>query len=302
MRAVLLFNPNATTTDERVRDVIASALSSELDLEVHPTKQRGHATHIAAGAVHAGVDAVFALGGDGTANEALQALAGTGVALGVIPGGGTNVLARALGLPNDPVAATSRLLHCVREGRSRRISLGQAGGRYFSFNAGFGFDAAVVRSVEQHPRLKRRLRQMAFVWLALQEWFAGEDRADPAIEASLPDADPDGPYLIAIVGNLDPYTFLGPRPMRVTPEAGPTTGLDLVAVRPLGTLRLLRIVASVFGSARHVQRPDVDHWHDLRGFTLRAPRPLPLMVDGDYAGEHREVVFRALPDALTVLS
>jgi diacylglycerol kinase family enzyme len=99
VRALLVFNPNATTTDDRVRDVIASALSSATDLEVAPTKQRGHALHLVAGAVHAGVDAVFALGGDGTANEVIQALAGTDVLLGVIPGGGANVFARALGLP-----------------------------------------------------------------------------------------------------------------------------------------------------------------------------------------------------------
>ena len=114
-RALLLFNPNATTTDDAVRDVIASALASAVELSIQPTKQRGHATHLAAGAVHEGVDVVFALGGDGTANEVLQALAGTPVKLGIIPGGGANVFARALGLPNDAVHATSVLLERLRE-------------------------------------------------------------------------------------------------------------------------------------------------------------------------------------------
>src|SRR5690625_1857119 len=159
-RALLIFNPHATTTDDHVRRVIASALASEIDLEVHPTKQRGHATHLAAGAVHDGVDVVFSLGGDGTANEVLQALAGTNVRLGLLPGGGANVFARTLGLPNDPIAATSRLLDALHEGRDRTIGLGRAGTRYFAFNAGFGFDAAVVRHVEQRSRMKRALRQL----------------------------------------------------------------------------------------------------------------------------------------------
>jgi hypothetical protein len=164
VRALLVFNPNATTTDDDVRDVIASALASAIDLTVVPTKQRGHATHLVAGAVHEGVEVVCVLGGDGTANEVIQALAGTDVRLGIIPGGGTNVLARALGLPNDAVHATKIVLDRLRAGQDRCIALGRAGERYFGFNAGFGFDAAVVRHVEQHAgaldvaRLDRELQ------------------------------------------------------------------------------------------------------------------------------------------------
>jgi diacylglycerol kinase family enzyme len=181
VRALLVFNPNATTTDDSVRDVIASALASTVDLEVAATKQRGHATHLVAGAVHEGIDAIFALGGDGTANEVIQALAGTDVRLGIIPGGSTNVLARALGLPNDAVEATAVMLEHLRADRSRSITLGRAGRRYFGFNAGYGFDAAVVRHVEQHPHRKRRLRQGAFLLSVAHEWFAGSrPRRQPA--------------------------------------------------------------------------------------------------------------------------
>ena len=303
MRALLLFNPNATTTDVRVRDVIAAALASEVALEVQPTKQRGHATLIAAGAIHEGIDAIFALGGDGTANEVIQALAGSDVRLGVIPGGGTNVLARALGLPNDAVAATSMLLERLRDGHERAIGLGRANGRYFGFNAGFGFDAAVVRRVEQNPGLKRRLRQAAFVHLALTEWFASEDRAEPTIEVELEDGSrPPGRYAICIVGNTDPYTFLGSRPLHVTPRATFDTGLDLLTIGRTGTAGLLRIVAGVFGSGSHLRRRAVEEHHDLHRFVLRSPAPQPLMVDGDYAGEHRTVLFESVPEALRVLA
>lgn len=302
VRAVLVFNPNATTTDDRVRDVIASALRSQVELEIAPTKQRGHATLIAAGAVHEDVDAVFTLGGDGTANEVLQGLAGTDVAMGVIPGGGANVLARALGLPNDPIAATSIALDHLRAGRHRRIALGQAAGRYFGFNAGFGFDAAVVRLVEQHPGLKRRLRQMAFVALATRAWFTNRDVHAPSIELHLPGETAGRPYGIAIVGNTDPYTYLGARPMRVTPRASFDSGLDLTAIARVRTPALLRIVAQVFSDGQHVDSRHVDHWHDLASFRLTAPVAMPLMVDGDYAGEHTEVEMRSVPRALTVLA
>lgn len=303
MRALLLFNPNATTTDDRVRDVIASALASEVTLDVQATKQRGHATLIAAGAAHEDVDAIFALGGDGTANEVIQALAGTDVRLGIIPGGGANVMARALGLPNDAVAATAELLERLRTGRERVVSLGRANGRYFGFNAGFGFDAAVVRRVEQNARLKRRLRQAAFVQLAVAEWFDSEDRREPTIELVRDDAGGStGPYAICMVGNTDPYTFLGKRPLHVTPHASFETGLDLLTIGRTGTAGLLRIVAGAFRSGSHVRRRGVEEHHDLPGFVLRSPSPQPLMVDGDYAGEHRTVRFESVPRALRVLA
>jgi diacylglycerol kinase family enzyme len=302
LRALLLFNPNATTTDDHVRDVIASALASEIDLDVQPTKQRGHATHIVAGAVHEGVDVVFALGGDGTANEVIQALAGTGVRFGHIPGGGANVFARALGLPNDPVQATAVMLDRLRSRTSRSIGLGRANGRYFGFNAGFGFDAAVVRLVEQNAAMKRRFRQAAFVALALREWFGNEDRQDPPVSIEFEDEGPRGAYGICIVGNTDPYTYLGPRPLHVTPHASFDTGLDLLAIREVSTGALLRILAGVFREGSHLGHRQVEEHHDLARFTLVSPRPQPLMVDGDYAGEHDRVLFEAVPDALRVLA
>lgn len=302
MRAILVFNPNATTTDDRVRDVIASALGSAVDLEVMATKQRGHATHLVAGAVHEGVDAVFALGGDGTANEVLQALAGTDVTLGVIPGGGANVFARALGLPNDAVQATSVLLDALRQGRSRTITLGRAGSRYFGFNAGFGFDAAVIRHVEQHAGAKKLFRQGAFVWSTVSEWIAGAGRTGPTITVQLPDGSTHGPVTISMVANTDPYVFLGSRPMRVLPRADFDLGLDLLTITEASTPRLVSIAAGTFRSSTHLDRPGVTEHHDLPHFTLSADSPQPLMVDGDYAGEHYGVKFTAVPHALRVLS
>ena len=302
LRALLVFNPNATTTDDRVRDVISSALASEVDLEVHATKQRGHATHIVAGAVHEGIDVVFALGGDGTANEVIQALAGTDVILGVIPGGGANVLARSLGLPNDAVPATGMLLDHLRHRRTRRVSLGRAAGRYFGFNAGLGFDAAIVRATEQNVRMKRLLRQGAFVSLGFREWFGGPDRRDPVVYVQLPGGEPRGPYGVTMIGNTDPYTYLGARAFRSTPHASFDGGLDLLGVRPVGTTALLRIIAGAFAEGRHVRSRHCDYWRDLPEFTLTATRPQPLMVDGDYAGEHTSVTFQSVPQALTVLA
>ena len=114
---LLIVNPVARTVSKPTLAVIEKALSADFRLEVSETKERGHANELAAQAVEEGIDLVVVFSGDGTINEAVNALAGTETALGVIPGGATNILARALDLPTDPVEATGVL---IDEGARRR--------------------------------------------------------------------------------------------------------------------------------------------------------------------------------------
>jgi diacylglycerol kinase family enzyme len=160
MRALLVVNPKATTTSERARDVLAHALASEVKLDVVHTTHRDHATELASQAAADGLDLVVALGGDGTVNECVNGILSEGPredlpAFAVVPAGSTNVFARALGLPNSPVEATGVLLQALMEDRRRRVGLGTADGRWFTFNAGLGVDAGAVGRVEA-PRSKGR--------------------------------------------------------------------------------------------------------------------------------------------------
>ena len=157
MRVLVIANPRATATTARQRDVVVHALAADSKLEVEETANRGHAAALACRAMRDGVDVVIALGGDGTVNEVVNGLLTDGVhsqvpALGVIPAGSTNVFARALGLPNDPIEATSVLIDAMTAQRWREIGLGRADQRWFVFAAGFGYDAAVVSAVEGHRR------------------------------------------------------------------------------------------------------------------------------------------------------
>ena len=172
MRALLVVNPNATTTTAAGRDVLAHALASELKLEVLVTRYRGHAAEATAQAVRDGVELLVAHGGDGTVNEVVNGMLrghrrpgrrpprGMPAALAVVPGGSANVFARALGMPRDPVEATAQLLRALGAGRSRLVGLGRADDRWFTFNAGMGWDADVVAAVEQMrvPRAARPRR------------------------------------------------------------------------------------------------------------------------------------------------
>jgi diacylglycerol kinase family enzyme len=121
VRVLLLVNSTASSVTPRGRVVIQKALSADHDVTLAETSRRGHATRLARGAAADGVEVVVALGGDGTLNEAANGLAGTDCALAPLPGGSTNVFARTLGLPNDPIEATGqRCSPRSRPGRSSR--------------------------------------------------------------------------------------------------------------------------------------------------------------------------------------
>ena len=114
-----------------------------------------------------------------------RALAGTAAAIGVLPGGSTNVFARTIGLPNDPVEAAR---HAGRRASppatSHPIGLGHVNGRYFCFHTGVGFDAAVVRQVETRASLKRWVGHPLFIYAGVRTWARGYDRKHPHFTVS----------------------------------------------------------------------------------------------------------------------
>ena len=175
VRALLVVNPAATTSTPRSREVLKRALASEMKVDVAETSHRGHAAALAVRAMREGLDVVVALGGDGTVNEVVNGLLTDGPkpdlpALAVVPGGSTNVFARAIGLPTHPFDATGAILEALRAGRSRRIGLGLADDRYFTFNAGLGFDAEVVHRIEKRRRAGEQTSHARFVRAALAHY------------------------------------------------------------------------------------------------------------------------------------
>jgi diacylglycerol kinase family enzyme len=201
MRALLVVNPVATVTTPRVRDVLVSALSSGLTLQIEQTKGRGHATELGQRAAETGADLVVVLGGDGTVNEVVNGILRDGQsesapALAVVPGGGTNVFARALGFSRSPVEATGELLEALRGGRRRPIGLGRADDRWFTFCAGLGLDAAVVDQVETKRTGGKPNTPGLYLRSAASRFFYGYDRRHAPLSLSVPPvgagAAPDG--------------------------------------------------------------------------------------------------------------
>ncbi len=305
MRALVVVNPRATATTERQRDVLAHALSSIADPQIEFTRNRGHAAALACRAMRDGVDLVVALGGDGTVNEVVNGLLTDGVhdqvpAFGVVPAGSTNVFARALGLPNDPIEATGILLDAVRHNRRRAISVARADDRWFTFTAGVGLDAAVIARVEKYRARGKASTDALYLRAGLQQFF-DSDRRHPEISIELPDGQViDGLYL-AIVNNTDPWTYLGERPLRPTPNASFDDHLDVYARRRMrvpgvlwGINKMARKKPSSPGRATVLL-------HDVPSFQLRSRTPQMLQVDGDLVGPQEVVEFSCTKDALYVL-
>ena len=231
-RVLLVVNPVARTMSKPTLAVIEKALSADFRLEVIETKERGHANEIAGQAVSEGVDLVVVFSGDGTINEVLNALAGSEVALGVIPGGATNILVRALGLPTDPVEATGVLIGRALDDDAFKLHLGRADGRYFAVNCGAGVDAAAMARMDaKYPKTKAKFDRVAFrsVFWELVVGYAG--RA-PDLQMSVDGGEPT-PSLSVMVGRTDPYTYYKDRGLRMTPQASLDSGLDVLSVRKL---------------------------------------------------------------------
>jgi diacylglycerol kinase family enzyme len=280
----LIVNPYATrVTEERIA-VVARELRAD---EVVLTERAGHATELAAAAE---TDAVVVFSGDGGFNEAVNGLR-PGTAIGFVPGGGTSVLPRALGLPRDPVAAA----RAIAAGRTRRISLGRANGRRFGFSAGLGLDAELVRRMDERGRdaSGKRPGDLVFAWTALRTLAAHRSRFEDVLEI-----EGHGRAAFVLAANCDPYTYAGPVPLRLPRGARFEGGLDLLAPRLLHPRHLPGAVRYLLTGRTRIPLVTL---RDQDRIVLRADRPLPFQVDGEDLGDVSEVVLEAERDAVAVL-
>jgi len=278
VRPTLIVNPFASrVTEERMR-----AVEERLDaVETLLTARPGHAGELAAGAIG---DAVFVLGGDGVINEVLNGLPPR-KPLGIVAGGHTNVLARALGVASDPAAAR----------RERRISLGRVNGRRFAFASGIGVDSEAVRELDtiQRGRDGRRPGDLAYARVVARRLLGGYV---PRLEV-----EGLGRAALLFVSNDAVFTYAGPVPLRFSPAARFELGLDLTAPARAGSLTAIRLAGRLAVGRGLAGAPGVLAQHDVDRVVVRCDLPLPLQADGEDLGDVAEAVFEAERDALTVL-
>ncbi len=284
-RALLIYNPAARHAPQVAQLHDAAERIDGWKIALKPTEHAGHATALAAAAAVDGCVVVVACGGDGTAHEVANGLAGTSTAMAVVRGGTANVWAKEIGVPKD-IAKALRLLS---EGEVRAIDLGRAGGRYFVLMAGVGFDAAVVRDIG--PVAKRRFGAAAFIVSGLRKAIG---HRGVEAEATTDGDSISGELYWMLLGNSRSYGGV----LNVTGRARIDDGrLQMYLLRRGGLLRLLCLLPWVI-AGRHYERPNVLS-REIETLDLRTPG-LPVQIDGEYAGE-TPLRFDVVPNALRVV-
>jgi len=292
-RAVLIVNPFAShVTEERIT-AVERALMRVAYVRTVRTERPRHAVELARESTDA--DALIVFSGDGGFNEALNGIDRDDLPLGFVPGGGTSVFPRALGLPRDPVDAARQVAEALAESRLRRISTGRVNGRRFAFSAGIGIDAEVVRRIDERGRSPegRRPGDLAFVGTFARVIFERRGRLDPVLEVV-----GYGPAALVLVSNVKPYSFLRALAIQAAPEAVFEEGLDFLAPRSL-TPRTLPPLLFALATGRSAR--NAFHGHDLDRIEVRCDVPLPLHADGEDLGDVTEAVFEAERRAISVL-
>jgi diacylglycerol kinase family enzyme len=290
----LIVNPLATAVDEHRVARVEQTLARVAEVDTHFTQRRGHATELAYSTASIGTDAIFVYSGDGGFNEVVNGLGRKAPPVACIPGGGTSVFPRALGVPRDPVRAAEQLAAAFEQRRTRTISLGRVNGRRFLFSAGLLFDAELVRRIEAQRSRNGRPGDAAFLATLGKLIAEHRGRFDPALEiAGL------GRVAFLFVANADPYTYLGALPIHIAPRARLDAGLDVIAparVRPHAVPALLSYVLTGKRLPSSVRT-----LHDVDRIETRCDRPLPLQADGEDLGDVTSAVFEAERAAISVL-
>jgi diacylglycerol kinase family enzyme len=330
MRGLLIVNPNATSMTGTVIDLAVRSLAGLVDLDVERTKYRGHARELAAAARG---ELVIVLGGDGSINEVVNGIMGQNGGPGdggsgggpggggpddgsggggsggegkpliaVIPGGGANVLARALGLPVDAAAAIRRVREVIAAGHYRTIGLGLAADRYFTFSAGLGMDAETVGEVDRLRTEGYRESTPLFLRTMVRQFYR-TDRRRPALTLERDGQPPIDDLFLTIITNRSPWTYFRDRPLLPVPNPDFNSGLDLLALRQLRLTTVLNAIGQMlYIRSRPTRGRDMLSVLGSESFTLRSARPIAFQVDGEYLGEIEAVKFQFVPHALRVVA
>ncbi|MDP4929255.1 MAG: hypothetical protein NWQ72_05670 [Ilumatobacteraceae bacterium] len=301
MRILLIVNSFASSVTARNTVTVHERLSQHHDVQVVETNRRGHATRFAEDAARRGIDVVVAYGGDGTLNEVATGIATTDTALAVLPGGSTNVFARTLGMPNDALEAIDLIIEALGRNDISPIGLGRANGRFFTFHTGIGYDAAVVRRVEQRAGLKRYAGNPLFIAAALRTWGLDYDKKHPHFALDFGDGNTVDKGFFSIIMNTNPYTYLGNRPFDIVPSTSLSTGLSVVTFTSLKTTQMLRTLVSALQGGGVKNFPWLDIRTNVQHVVASDSRAFPYQLDGDYLGEIQKVEFEFVPNAIRLV-
>ena len=301
---LLLANPAASGFTGGLHRDVLSTLKSTFDVEAAWPQSPEDARAQAAAAVVAGTDIVVAFGGDGVVHHVANGLLGSPTALGLIPAGTTNVVARILGVPPNPRKAAeflatgpvprpvpaAQLVTSAASGPSdKRISL---------FATGAGLDAEVVEIAEQEPFRKYSFGSLHYARTALGVLWNGFGTRAPNMRVESGGRSADA--VTVFVQIHDMYTYFGRIPLRLGGHV-PNTMTALV-VRQLPTRRAAQIVAKAMLRGDLTDIDGCEVWTGLEYVSITAEPPVTLQSDGEMLGHMTEAYIKVQPDALLIVA
>jgi YegS/Rv2252/BmrU family lipid kinase len=260
----------------------AHGVSDPLWYEISKSRKAGKR---ARAALDAGADLVFAWGGDGTVQRCVDALAGSGLPIAILPAGTANLLATYLEVPKSLEEAVRIGLN----GRRRKLDVGVMNGERFGVMAGAGFDARLIRDADRG--LKDRLGQVAYFWTALRAMRGDPVQAHVRLDGVTAHEGPISMLLLANVG-----TITGG--VTAFPDAAPDDGLlDVGIVTAKGALQWARVFGRV--AARRPHRSPFATVAQAREVSVRLDAALPYELDGGERGTTRTLEAHVESSAVT---
>ena len=287
---VLIWNPasgGGRRYGGRIAEIRSLLAAGGFDVALQPTTEPEHATVLAAEACRlGGCEVVFGLGGDGTLRELAVALVGSQVPLAILPGGTTNVLAMALGVPAHPLRAAALYGAAASE---RELDVGLAGGIPFLMMVTVGVDAEILRRASQ--RSKRRFGRFA---VAAQALAAMRAYGTPTHTLAAEGRRVAGSFVA--VSNIRYYGG----PFEITPRADPLDGrLDFAVFTGRGALATLELALDVL-TGTHLARSDLVVWQGATA-RLEGDGEVWLQIDGDPMRLALPIEIGLAPERLRVL-
>jgi diacylglycerol kinase family enzyme len=314
MRAMLIFNPIATSITPAARDLLAHALESRVELNVQQTRYPGHAGELGRTAVVDGYDVIVVHGGDGTVSAVVNGMLGRPgttppgrvPAIGIVPGGSANVLARALGIPRDPTAATNQLIQLLddyeRHKQWRRISLIDCGEVYALVNAGMGVDAEVIQGVEAARKKGVKVTPMNY-WRIAVPVSVRFSRRPPNLILEQPGEQPVSGVHFVWVCNTNVWTYSDERPMVTNPGCSFESGLGIFALTKMKLIPTIRVLRQLMVKRPNPKADQLIRNDDVSYVTVtKMNAPAACQYDGEYLGLRDSMTFRSVPNALAVVA
>jgi diacylglycerol kinase (ATP) len=292
MKAFVVLNPVAGRTNPAdVHQAIDRHFKrSEWIITMHVTTAGESVGEIVRAKIAEGVDMVIASGGDGTVSAAADGLADSGIPLGILPTGTTNVLAQELGLPLNLDRACQLIAgdHTIRAIDALKME-----NKFFVLSIGIGLDALAMKSTKQEQ--KRRFGKLAYIWVILKLMFGVQPQGFTIV------ADGQRRHLRAadiLMTNVSTLT----RPFRWGPHIVPDDGqVDIVIMRARNLFDILGVVYDILFSGKLRRNRNISYWTAQNNVEVVPDRPLPAQGDGDLLGNRKSVEVQIWPKSVRVI-